>query len=192
MPTEEQPTANLAVDPPGAETPGAKPANFKETVDAGANTASLLVDHGLDLDLGEDDVEVAGALVRSYAADAEQVDRAVTVPRVASLTPASLLITKKILDEYSHQVVRDSVQIRNMVTNKLIEEVDNPDPRVRIRALELLGKISDVGLFTEKREVTVTHQSNDELREKLRQKLQALKDVTPTDGTEVVDYFENG
>jgi hypothetical protein len=60
------------------------------------------------------------------------------------------------------------------VTNKLILETENPDPRVRIRALELLGKISDVGLFSEKSEVTVTHQSTDDLKAKLRRKLEKL------------------
>jgi hypothetical protein len=40
--------------------------------------------------------------------------------------------------------------------------------------LELLGKHSDVGLFSEKQEVTITHQTTDELKEKLRAKLQRL------------------
>ena len=69
-----------------------------------------------------------------------------------------------------------------MVTNKLILETDNPDPRVRIRALELLGKISDVGLFAEKSEVTVTHQSTEDLRLKLRSKLAKL--VNPEEDSE--------
>ena len=43
-----------------------------------------------------------------------------------------------------------------------------------MRALELLGKISDVSLFAEKSEVTITHQSTDDLRAKLRQKLEKL------------------
>ena len=45
---------------------------------------------------------------------------------------------------------------------------------MRIRALELLGKISDVGLFAEKSEVTITHQSTDDLKAKLRKKLEKL------------------
>tara|TARA_R100001224_G_scaffold101555_1_gene73158 strand:- start:253 stop:522 length:270 start_codon:yes stop_codon:yes gene_type:complete len=71
------------------------------------------------------------------------------------------------------------------VTNKLIEETENPDPRVRIRALELLGKISDVGLFAEKSEVTITHQSTDDLRERLRSKLTKL--VNPVEDAAVID-----
>ena len=66
------------------------------------------------------------------------------------------------------------MQVRHLVTNKLIEETENSDPRVRIRALELLGKISDVGLFAEKSEVTITHQTTDELKERLRSKLALL------------------
>jgi hypothetical protein len=56
-------------------------------------------------------------------------------------------------------------------------ETENPDPRTRIRALELLGKISDVGLFAEKSEITITHQSTDDLKSKLRRKLEKLVPV---------------
>ena len=91
-------------------------------------------------------------------------------------------------------MAENASQIRHMVTNKLILETDNPDPRVRIRALELLGKISDVGLFAEKSEVTVTHQSTEDLRLKLRSKLAKL--VNPEDedaviiDSEVIDVAE--
>jgi hypothetical protein len=40
--------------------------------------------------------------------------------------------------------------------------------------LELLGKISDVGLFAEKSEVTITHQTTDDIKERLRGKLAKL------------------
>jgi len=52
---------------------------------------------------------------------------------------------------------------------------------VRIKALELLGKMSDVGLFTEKSEVTITHQTTDDLKEKLRRKLQRLTAPQPVE-----------
>ena len=45
-----------------------------------------------------------------------------------------------------------------------------------------MGKISDVGLFAEKSEVTVTHQSTEDLRNKLRGKLEKL--VQPVDDIE--------
>jgi hypothetical protein len=48
-----------------------------------------------------------------------------------------------------------------------------------MRALELLGKFSDVGLFTEKSEVTITHQTTDDIKEKLRAKLNKLIEPEP-------------
>ena len=90
------------------------------------------------------------------------------------LTPASLILTNSILDEFGQSVVKSAVHIRHTVTNKLILETENPDAKVRLRALELLGKISDVGLFSEKSEVTITHQSTDDLKARLRKKLEKL------------------
>jgi hypothetical protein len=78
-----------------------------------------------------------------------------------------------------------------MVVNKLIQETENPDARIRVKALELLGKVSDVGLFTEKQEITITHQTSDDLRDRLRRKLQKMVDVTP-DTVEDADYVDEG
>ena len=71
------------------------------------------------------------------------------------------------------QVVKTAAQIRTFVTNSLVEEAA-PGAKNRIRALELLGKISEVGLFTERSEVTVKHQTTIELEQKVRDKIAAL------------------
>ena len=105
-------------------------------------------------------------------------------------SPSTLLLTDKILKDFGHSVVKSATQVRHLVTNKLIEETENPDPRIRIRALELLGKVSDVGLFAEKSEVTVTHQTSDDLKEKLREKLSRL--VSPADNIEDAVVIDDG
>ena len=100
-------------------------------------------------------------------------------------SPGVVMHVAALLNEYDRTVVKSAAQLRTYVTNKLILESDNPDPKVRIRALELLGKISDVGLFSDRTEVTITHQSTDELKQSLRDKLNKLRakmdvvDVTP-------------
>jgi hypothetical protein len=48
------------------------------------------------------------------------------------------------------------------------------DARIRMKALELLGKLSDVGLFTERSEVTVSNKSTIELENVLKDKLRKL------------------
>ena len=86
---------------------------------------------------------------------------------------ATAVHLRALLSEYDIQIVKTAAQIRSFVTNSLIEEAA-PGNKNRIRALELLGKISEVGLFTERTEVTVKHQTTIELEQKVRDKIAAL------------------
>lgn len=170
--------------PPSDNTPEL---DLVEKARAAVNAAELLAGYGLEIDVpSREDMEAAGSLVAAYARDPQGTSNAATPARLASMTTAELMLTKDILDRFGHSVVGSAVQVRHMVTNKLIQETENPDPRIRLRALELLGRITDVGLFTDRSEVTVTHQTSDDLRAKLRQKLQKLKDVTPEEPEDAV------
>ena len=154
--------------------------DLHERVRAVSCTADILAGHGYELEEASQEAQdIAAALATSYAANPETTSKQVTTQRAAALPPASLIETRRILDEFGSAVVRHSIEIRHLVTNKLLLESENPDPRVRIRALELLGKITDVGLFTERSEVTITHQSTEDLRKTLREKFNRIlnKDV---------------
>jgi hypothetical protein len=134
------------------------------------NTTELLAGFGLEIeDTSSDDVKAADLLHR-YAEDPAKAARSANKD-LAVHTPASVLQVKALLREFAHPVVETATEIRNLVVNKLLIESDNPDPRIRLKAVELLGKISDVSLFTEKSEVTVTHQTTADLKEKLRERL---------------------
>ena len=160
--------------------------DLKERAEAACNTALQLAEHGLDLEPTVEDEDTAARLAIAYADDPEKTSKKVTAKKAAKLTPASIVLTNNILQEFGHSVAESATQIRYLVTNKLLLESENDDPRIRIRALELLGKISDVGLFAEKTEVTVTHQSTEDLRNKLRGKLEKL--VQPVDDIAEGDY----
>lgn len=171
-----------------ALTPEMDYIDLRERAEAACRSAELLGEHGADIEPVPADKEVAATLTSAYAQNPEKTSKAVTTARAAQMTPASLVEISKYLDEYGRQVVDNAISLRHMVTNRLIEESQNPDPRIRIRALELLGKHSDVGLFTERSEVTVTHQTTDELKARLRKKLQKLikQDDQPEDAV-VID-----
>jgi hypothetical protein len=85
--------------------------------------------------------------------------------------PEVIVHIAAMLDEYDKTVVKSAQQMRTYVTNKLILETESPDPRIRLKALELLGKISDVGLFTDKTEITLRHRPTEELEQMLRERL---------------------
>lgn len=85
--------------------------------------------------------------------------------------PGVLTHLGALLNEYDRTVVKSAAQLRTYITNRLILETDNPDPRVRLKSLEMLGKISDVGLFTDKTEITMRHRPTEELEQLLRERL---------------------
>ena len=155
-------------------TPDIDYIDLRERAEAVCRSILLLEQHGLDTESTPEDEQAAATLTRAYAEDPQKTSKMVNHVRASSLTPASLLNVRSYLDEYGRQVVTHAIEMRHLVTNRLLEESQNPDPRIRIRALELLGKHSDVGLFTDKQELTVTHQTTDELKERLRSKLQKL------------------
>lgn len=153
--------------------------DLKERAAAACNTALQLSAHGLDLTPNKEDTDTAAAILVEYAEDPEKTSKRMTPNKMSAIRPASLVMADNILQEFGQSVVESSIQIRHMVTNKLLLEAENPDAKIRLRALELLGKISDVGLFAEKSEITITHQTSDDLRAKLRGKLEKLVNPPP-------------
>ena len=175
-------------------TPDMAYVDLRERAEAACRSIELLQDHGLEVPAEtSEDKEVAAALTSAYAVNSQTTSQKANNVNASSLTPASLQNVRAYLDEYGRAVVNHAIELRHTVTNRLIEESQNPDPRIRIRALELMGKISDVGLFTDRTEVTITHQTTDELRLKLRAKLQRLvnppviQDVEVVLGNDIID-----
>lgn len=162
---------------------------FMPTMEAAAGTARLLAEAGLEVKLTDADLDDAAATARQAARAPHVLQQRSSIKAITKKTPAALLLTEKILNDYGHKIVEEASQVRHMVVNKLIQETENPDARIRVKALELLGKVSDVGLFTEKQEITITHQTSDDLRARLRKKLEKMIDVTPND-VEDADYVD--
>jgi len=147
---------------------------FVPTLKAAAATARLLAEAGLTFAPTDADLDYAAGVTRQAARDPGELMTKAAALGLLKQTPASLLLTEQILQDFGHKVVQEAEQVRFLVTNKLVQLTESPDPRVQLRALEMLGKIGDVGLFNERREVTITHQTTDDVKERLRAKLQQL------------------
>ena len=93
----------------------------------------------------------------------------------ASSTTVSLLEAYNILEEYGGSLNATPDDIKNTVINKLLLETENADARIRLQALQFLGKINEIGLFAEKKEVTITHQNAADIKNKLKERLLELK-----------------
>jgi hypothetical protein len=94
------------------------------------------------------------------------------LPPVKNLTPGTIINLEAILSEWDQEVLDVNRRLRNYVTNKLLMESVDPDARQRMKALENLGKIGGVGLFSDKIEVNVTHRSMDSIETELKKTLE--------------------
>ena len=76
-------------------------------------------------------------------------------------------------------------RLRELVIHQLTEMALNPEVKdaQRIRSLELLGKVSEVGAFTERKETKVIHESS-KIKERL---LEQLKTIINVDAKELDD-----
>jgi hypothetical protein len=146
--------------------------SFREKAHAYFQTVQALVDQGLTVEVSQED-----------KAASHQIMANEKMPAAKDITSGTILNLEAILTEWDQEVLDVSRRLRNYVTNKMIAESVDPDPKQRMKALENLGKISSVGLFSDRIDVTVTHRTVEDIETELRKTLElyggGVIDVTP-------------
>lgn len=159
------------------DTSDQSPKTQKDSIAIAANTADLIEQLGGGIDFNEKDGKQVVDLVTKAA-------KTSTPKHIKSSGQAAAAAA--ILKKYDFQAVADAQQARNLITNKLIELADCGDLKIEIKALELLGKHSDIGIFTERSEITVHHTTSRGLEESIKERIKRLLhsdvvDITPLD-----------
>ena len=72
---------------------------------------------------------------------------------------------------YQWKFVEQAESLRSMSVAKIVKETDHPDARIRLKALELLGKVTEVALFTDRVSVKSEEVSDEELDARIKEKL---------------------
>jgi len=85
--------------------------------------------------------------------------------------PEEVRSSVAMLSEYQWQFVKQAEELRSMAVAKIVKETDHPDARIRLKALDMLGKVTEVALFTERVEVKKAELSDAELEARIREKL---------------------
>lgn len=99
----------------------------------------------------------------------------ITQQHVTNLkTPAAVRHLVGMLSAYDWDFVEQAKELRGYVVSKLLEETRHPDARIRLRSIELVGKLAEVGSFLERSEVTHKQEGAAEIETRLRAKLQSL------------------
>lgn len=154
-----------------------KPASFMEELAITANTVELQQSLGQMLELEEKDAEKQKRLI----------EQAVKSKKTSALTdPNTAFAAAAFLRTYGSALALDVASARSAITNKLMELANCGDPKYELKALELLGKHSDIGLFTERSEVTINYKTPEDLETAIKERVKRLLnaniiDITPLD-----------
>lgn len=152
-----------------------EPSTFVEEVQVAANTAELIAELGAPLEIAPEDLDREKKLLEAVLKNKKKEP----LSRVNTAYAASAF-----LRTYGAHMAFDIAQVRTAITAKLMEIANCGETKYELKALELLGKHSDVGLFTERSEITINYKDPEDLENAIKERVKRLLnadiiDVTP-------------
>ena len=154
--------------------------NFHDSVVVAANTADLLSELGASIEVDTDDIDRTVELFKSRKKATKELQQ-----------PNTAFAASMFLKTYANRVAADAAEVRSAISAKLMEIANCGDPRYELKALELLGKHSDIGLFTERSEITITHKSSDDLEIAIKERIKRILNAEVIDVTPIADSLED-
>ena len=158
-----------------------KPKTLIEEIEVAGMTAELQVEMGAPLELPDKaDQEKLKNLIR----DAKRNIGKGNTSSPALTQTNTAYASASFLRNYGQMLAFDAAQARAAITHKLMEIADCGEIKYELKALELLGKHSDIGLFTERSEITINYNTPESLENAIKERVKRLLnadiiDVTP-------------
>jgi hypothetical protein len=140
--------------------------SFADKLASIGNTAELLEQLGAPVESSKENLSEEVALLD------DAIDKQKITPLTQSLPAA--LGAAAFLRAYGQGRALDVDQVRTALTNKLMEIADCGDIKFELKAIELLGKHSDIGLFTERSEINVNYTSSESLEKAITERVKRL------------------
>lgn len=133
-----------------------------------------------------DDDEIDAAVQRNaarkafaeVAVDPEATDEAKKQALAEVKTPEAVRHLVGMLSAYDWEFVEQASQLRGYVVAKIVEETKHPDARIRLKALQMLGNVTEVAAFTTRVEVSQPKMDEAEINERLQEKLKSYLERT--------------
>jgi len=173
-PTKDHPVPYIAQDD---ETK-----TFTDELAVTANTLSLLEELGAGPDIDPETARAEKNLVQNALKTQNK-------KAMQSVTTAAYA-AREFIKEYANQVSADVNEVRSALTTKLLALANCGDPKFELKAIELLGKHSDIALFTERSEITINHKSSADLEEAIKERVKRLLNADIVDVTPIMDDLD--
>lgn len=162
-----------------------------DIIDAQVKTADWLKELELDDDEAETKAEQEAAR-KSFASLVTGQPPQNTQQALANIkAPAAVQHLVGMLTAYDWAFVEQARELRGYAVAQILEEIKHPDARIRLKALQMLGNVTEVALFTERVEVKKTEMTDVELEARIKDKLNKFMHVIDvTDVSDVTDAEE--
>jgi hypothetical protein len=157
-------------------------------IDAQVKTANWLKDLELDDEEAESKADAQAARKSFASLVTGQPPQNIQQALATVKTPAAVQHLVGMLTAYDWAFVEQAKELRGYAVAQILEEVKHPDARIRLKALEMLGKVTEVALFTERVEVKKTEMSDTELENRIKDKLNKFMHVI--DVTDISEISE--
>jgi len=193
-----------ATDPEFVELDDAEPG---EVLSAQHKTVEWLEELGVRPDEVQDMEQQTAAAREAFGSLTTNADNSEQVANLIQIkTPEAVRHLTGMLAAYDWEFVQQAKEIRGYAVAQLIEETKSSNANIRLKALGLLGKVTEVGLFTDKVEIKKTELSDAEIDAKIKEKLSKFMGVidvvdvsdvseiqeTPADESEQPDESDEG
>jgi hypothetical protein len=149
-------------------------------------TEQWLAELGVEDDASVADQQQTQAARKAFNTLTTNADTTEQKASLAELkTPPAVRHLTGMLAAYDWQFIDMAQEIRGYTVAKLVEETKSPNANIRLKALIALGKVTEVGLFTEQIEVKKIEMSDAEVEQRIKDKLAKFMGVI-----DVVDVSE--
>jgi hypothetical protein len=160
-----------------------------EVLSAQHKTVEWLEELGVRPDDAQDKEQQTEAARTAFGALTTNADNAEQVANLIQVkTPEAVRHLTGMLAAYDWEFVQQAKEIRGYAVAQLIEETKSSNANIRLKALGLLGKVTEVGLFTDKVEIKKVELSDAEIDAKIKEKLNKFMGVI--DVVDVSDVSE--
>lgn len=167
-----EPTKDI---PPPYDMTDVQTSSFVEEIAVVSNTQDMLEQLGPPPEMTLEDAAKTANLLESAIKNQD---------KAALASPPVAFAAREFLRVYSGRIAAEMSDVRAALTNKLLELANCGDARYELKAIELLGKHSDIALFTERSEVTINYKDSTDLESAIKERVKRLlnaKDITPKD-----------
>lgn len=153
----------------------------REAMAAAGNTAELLVSLGSPLTENQEEIEEAS----------NQLKEVVKKKKFSNLNNINTAFAASaFLKTYGQNLALDVASARAAITNKLMELANCGMPQYELKALELLGKIQDIALFTNRSEVTINYNDPQDLENAIKERVKRLLNAQIIDVSPIKDTLD--